>query len=60
MPDPVESDSLLTLSDLITPLTAMLEQKLYSNRLDVPMASRYTVIGIVSRTVETLIDVKPL
>ena len=53
--DPVEDNSLLTLSDLITPLAAMLEQKLYSNRLDVMMASRYALLGIVSRMVETLI-----
>ena len=38
----------LMISDLVTMLTAMLEQKMYTNRADPMLAFRFTLVGLVS------------
>ena len=44
----------LMVSDMVTMLTAMLEQKMYTNRADPMMVFRFTLVGLVSRIVETV------
>ena len=46
----------LTVADVTTMLTAMLEQKLYTNRADPMLAFRFMLVGIVSRIVETILQ----
>ena len=46
----------LMVSDMVTMLTAMLEQKMYTNRADPMLALRFTLVGIVSRIVETILQ----
>ena len=43
-------------SDMVTMLTAMLEQKMYTNRADPMLAFRFTAVGLVSRIVETVMQ----
>ena len=46
----------LMVSDMVTMLTAMLEQKMYTNRADPMLAFRFTLVGLVSRIVETVMQ----
>ena len=46
----------LMVSDMVTMLTAMLEQKMYTNRADPMLAFRFTLVGLVSRIVEAVMQ----
>ena len=45
----------LMISDLVTMLTAMLEQKMYTNRADPMPAFRFSLVVLVSRIVEKIL-----
>ncbi len=46
----------LMVSDMVTILTAMLESKMYTNKANSMLAVRFTLVGLVSRIVETVMQ----
>ena len=45
----------LMVSDMVTMQTAILEQKMYTKRADPMLAFRFTLVGLVSRIVESIL-----